>query len=208
MERESARRASAMKKQRLLQAEIEGETQAASMKWQMKLQAQQEAQSMAMQNEMAKDQAAFQGEQQTKAMSDQAAMQQGGQPGPTPPEQRPAPRNPSLMPSGPPPEIQSPLTMRSVSPVPLNATGEQLGGRANVDLLLMGRKLADKISGLSPSVQPRALAELRTQQPELHDMVLGLMMSGSGGPTQAATAAARPLPEQRPARRGPESQLV
>lgn len=204
MERESSRRAGAMKKQRLLQAEIEGESQMTSMKWQMKLQRQQMKEQTVIQNEAAKDQMAFQSEQQKQMMQDQTAMQQGQPLQPTPPEQQSMPRHPELL--EPPKDIQSPLTMRSVSPIPQGATGEQLSGRSNVDLLYLGRQIADRINALDVTTKPRALAQLKAQQPALHDVVLGLMMSG--GPSRASAAAARPLPEQKPARRGPEAQLL
>lgn len=204
MEREATRRAGAMKKQRLLQAEIEGEAQMTSMKWQMKLQRQQMKEETAIQSEAMKDQMAFQGEQQKQMMADQMAMQQGQPPGDTPPELQPQPRNPELI--QPMQDVQSPLSMRSVQQIPAGATGEQLAGRSNVDLLYMGRQIADRINAMEPAVRPRALAQLKVQQPALHDVVLGLMVSG--GPTRAAAAAARPLPEQKPTRRGPEAQLV
>lgn len=204
MERESTRRVEAQKKRVLQDADMQGEAQMVSMKWQMKLQSQQEKHQMAMQTEAMKEQMATQGEQQKQMMMDQMAMQQGQPPSETPPEQQPSPRHPELL--EPPAEIQSPLTARSVRPLTPGTTGEDLMGQQNVDLLLMGRQLANRINTLPPLVRPRALAQLKAQQPELHDIVLGLMVSG--GPSQAAAAAARPLPEQKPARRGPESQLV
>lgn len=203
MEREAARRAGSMKKQQLLQAEIQGEAQMVSMKWQAKAQKQQMQSEIAMQNEMAKDQAAFQGQQQSQMMREQMAMQQGQEMPPAPPELQPQPRRPELL-SGP-PEVQSPLSMRSVQPIPSNATGESLAGQTNVDVLLLGRQVADRITSLGPEDRPRALGILKSRHPALYDVVLGLM---AGGGSRAAQAAARPLPEQKPARRGPEAALV
>jgi predicted RNA-binding Zn-ribbon protein involved in translation (DUF1610 family) len=205
MEREATRRASAVKKQQLLQAEIQGESQMVQMKWQQKAQNQQMKEQMAIQNEMAKDQAAFQGQMQMGMMQQQVAMQQGGEAQP-PPDMQPLPRHPELL--EPPKAVQSPLSLRSVQPLAPNATGESLQGKQNVDLLLMGRQLADKFSAMDPAQKPAALTQLKMEQPELHDVVLGLMMSGGNGPTQAGSAAARPLPEQKPARRGPEASLI
>jgi hypothetical protein len=204
MEREAARRAGSMKKQKLLQAEIEGESQMASMKWQNKAQKQQMQMEMAMQNEMAKDQAALQGQSQSQMMREQMAQQQGQPPPPPPPELQPSPRQPELISA--PPEVQSPLTMQSVQKIPPGSTGESLAGRQNVDILLLGRQLADRISDMGPGERPRALGILKQRQPQLHDVVLGLM--AGGGPSRSAQAAARPLPEQKPARRGPEAALV
>lgn len=204
MERESARRAGSMKKQRLLQAEIEGEAQMVTMKWQGKVQKQQMQAELAMQNEMAKDQAAFQGQQQSQMMQEQMAMQQGQELPPSPPELQPSPRRPELI-AGP-PDVQSKLSLQSVQKIPPGATGESLAGRQNVDILLLGRQIADRVHSLSPGDRPRALAVLKQQHPTMHDIVLGLM--AGGGPRESAQSAARALPEQKPARRGPEAALI
>lgn len=204
MSLESARRAGAMKKQRLLQAEIEGEAQMTSMKWQNKAQKQQMQDQMAMQNEMAKDQMAFQGQQQSHMMQEQMAQQQGQQPPELPEELKAVPRQPEMISS--PPEVQSPLSTRSVRPIPAGATGETITGQQNVDILLLGRQIADRVASLGPEDRPRALAVLKQRQPQLHDIVLGLL--AGGGPTRSAQASARALPEQKPARRGPEASLV
>jgi len=206
IERESTRRASSQKKQRLLQAEIEGEAGMIAMKWQNKAQSQQMKEQMVLQNEMMKDQAAYQGELQNQMMQGQMAMQQGGEAPQPPPEMQPAPRQPELLePTAP---VQSPLTLQSVQPIAPGATGESLSGKTNVDLLLMGRQVADKIGGLDPAMRMQALETVKSRSPDLHDIVLGLMMSGGNGPSQAGSAAARPLPEQKPSRRGPEAQLI
>lgn len=206
MNREASRRAASMKKARLLQAEMEGESSVVTMKWQSKAQQQQMRDQMILQNEMAKDQLAFQGQQQTQMMQDQTAMQQGQPPQKPSPEMKSQPRNPQLL--EPPRQVQSPLTASTVQPIPAGTTGEQIAGRTNVDIMLLGRQIADRMNQLSPAEKPRALAQLRSKSPNLHDVVLGLMMSGSGGPSKASASAARPLPEQKPARRGPEAQLV
>jgi hypothetical protein len=204
MQRESARRAESAKKAQLHNAEIQGEAQMIQGKWQNKVQRQQMIEQMAMQNEMQKDQIAFQGQQQSHMMQQQMAQQQG-QPAPEPPPgQQPQPRQPQLI--TPPQEIQSPLTAKSVQSIPQGSTGDTMIGRQNVDIMLLGRQLADKIGGLPPPTRVQAMAQLKAQQPELHDVVLGLM--GGGGPSRASTASARPLPEQKPARRGPEAQLI
>lgn len=206
MERESTRRAASQKKIQLLQAEIQGEAGMVQAKWQNKVQSQQMKEQMTLQNEMAKDQAAFQAQTQQGMMQQQTAMQQGGEPPPPDPATQPSPRHLELL--DPMQPVKSPLTLRSVQPLAPKATGEDLAGKTNVDILLMGRRVADKMSGLDPVSRPQAMAQLRQQQPELYDVVLGLMMSGGNGPTQAGAAAARPLPEQKPPRRGPEAALI
>ena len=102
--------------------------------------------------------------------------------------------------------MQSPLSLQSVQKIPPGSTGEVLAGKQNVDILLLGRQLADRLTAMGPADRPRALAILKQRQPQLHDMVLGLM--AGGGPARAGQAAARALPEQKPARRGPEAALV
>ena len=184
MERETERRSSATRKQQLIQADIQGEAQMQSSKWQNKAQAKMMREQMAIQAEGMKEQMAVQG-----------AMQQGQM-------DPPMPRRPDLI--QPPMEVRSPLTAATIQPLPMNPTGENISGQQNVDLLYMGRQLADRINGLSPIEKPQALAQLKQQNPVLHDMVLGLMASGPKG----AVSAGRPLPEQRPPRRGPESSLI
>lgn len=204
MLQESARRGEAAKKQQLQQAEVQGEAQMVMGKWQKKVEMQMAKEQMAVQNEMMKDQAAFQGQQQTQAMQDQMAIQQGQQPQQTPRELLPEPRQPGLL--SVPQQLQSPLNLQSVRKISPGTTGEQLVGRANMDIVLAARQIADYMGRLDHQSKPQALAMLRGKSPPLHDMVLGLM---AGGPqTQAASAAARPLPEQKPPRRGPESSLV
>lgn len=204
MLRETARRGEASKKQQLQQAEVQGEAQMVMGKWQKKVEMQMAKEQAAIQNEMMKDQMAMQGQQQTQMMQDQMAMQQGQPPQQPPPEMLPSPRRPELLET--PRELQSPLNLQSVRKIPPGTTGEQLVGRANVDLLLAARQITDYMTRLDPQSKPQALAMLRAKSPQLHDMVLGLMAGGP--PTQAASAAARPLPEQKPPRRGPESALV
>jgi hypothetical protein len=206
MENEATRRIGAMKKQRILQAEMEGEAQLVQQKWVNKAQAKAMADQVAIQGEAAKDQMAFQSELQGGMMQDQMAAQTGQQPPPKSPDMTPIPRNPSLI-AGP-KEINSPLTLQSVQRHPPTATNEDIAGGTNVDLLYMARRLADKFSRLNPGEKPVMLGRLKQFNPALHDTVMGLMMSGGNGPTAAAQAAARPLPMQRAPRRGPEAAQV
>jgi hypothetical protein len=75
-----------------------------------------------------------------------------------------------------------------------------------VDLQLGAQQVADYIHGLSPVQQPLALREVRDRSPELYDMVLGLM--GGGPSNKARVSAARPLPLEKPPRRGPEAAII
>jgi intein/homing endonuclease len=105
MEMEASRRVAAMKKQRLLQAEMEGEAALVTAKWQNKAQAKAMVEQAAIQTEAAKEQMSFQSEMQNGMMQDQAAAQTG-QPAPQKsPDLTPTPRNPALI--SPPKEITS-----------------------------------------------------------------------------------------------------
>jgi len=206
MEVEASRRVAAMKKQRLLQAEMEGEAMLVTAKWQNKAQAKAMVEQAAIQTEAAKEQMTFQSEIQSGMMQDQAAAQTG-QPAPQKsPDMAPTPRDPSLI--SPPKEITSPLSLSSIQQHPATATNTDIAGGMNVDLLYMARQLADKISRLTPAEKPVTLRRLQERSPELHDTVVGLMMSGANGPTAASAASARALPMQRPPQRGPEAAMV
>ena len=205
MEHESTRRVDSVKKQRLLQAEMEGEASSIQQKWQSKIQNKQMAEQTAIQTEAAKDQMAYQGQMQQQMMQDQLA-QQSGQAAQPNPALASNPRNPELLKM--PAEVQSPLTLQSVQKMPTSATNEEIAGGMNVDILSMAKQLADRISRLHPGEKPGVMQKLQASSPELYAAVMGLNVSGGNGPSQAAEAAARPLPTQKPARRGPEAQLV
>jgi hypothetical protein len=203
MDRESSRRAEAVKKSQLLQAELQGEAQSVQAKWQSKIQLQQAKDQMILQNEMAKDQMASQALMQKDTMKDQMNMQQGQPPGPLPPELQPTPRNPGML--EPPRELQSQLTAQTMKKLPPDATGEQIVQQgAGTDMFGMAQQLADQLGNMDPTSKVRALLEVKRKAPALHDVVLGLMAGGSKG----RTSSARPLPQQKPPRRGPESSLV
>jgi hypothetical protein len=196
MEIESSRRANATKKQRLLQAEIEGEAQMITQKWLSKAQNKAMTEQAAVQNEMAKDQGAFQAEMQKDLMDHQMAAQTGQNP-PERPELTPTPRRPEILDA--PQAIKSPLTLQSV----------HVNGSSNdMQMVLLARKVADRIANVPMAEQQTVLTKLQEYNPDLHDAVLGLMTSGSNGPSAASAAAARPLPQQRSPQRGPEAALI
>ena len=206
MELEASRRVAAMKKQRLLQAEMEGEAMLVTAKWQNKAQAKAMVEQAAIQTEAAKEQMAFQSQMQNGMMQNQVAAQTGQPPPQQSPDMSPTPRNPSLI--SPPKEITSPLTLGSIQQHPASATNSDIAGGMNVDLLYVARQLADRISKLTPAEKPITLRRLQERSPELHDTVVGLMMSGANGPTAASAASARALPGQKPPQRGPEAALL
>ena len=202
--REAERRAEAQRKSLLAQAETQGEAQMIQMRWQMKAQTEQMKAQTAIQMGAAKEQMALQTTAQNYLLSAQTAAQQGQPPPPPPPELQSAPTDPNQL--MPPREIQSPLTLQSAQPIPPGTTGESLSGKTNVDLLLVGKQAADYITNLDPISRTRALANLKQTQPEMYDVVLGIM--GSSGLPKGPTQAARPLPQERAPRRGPESTLI
>ena len=206
MEIESARRANATKKQKLLQAEIEGEAAMVTAKWQNKAQVKALQEQTAIQTEAAKEEGAFQTEMQKDLMQTQMAAQTGQEPPSPSAELQPSPRNPHVLDM--PKEVKSPLTLSSIQQVPAGATVGDIAGSQNVDILLMARKIADRIAQVPQPQQQEVFTKLQTYSPELHDAVLGLMSSGSNGPSRASAASARPLPQQRAPRRGPEAGLV
>jgi hypothetical protein len=206
MENEATRRIGAMKKQRLLQAEMEGEAAMVQQKWQTKAQNKALAEQTAIAGEGAKDQMAFQAELQSGMTQDQMAAQTGQETPPKNPDLTPTPRNPSLL--NVPREISSPLTLQSVQKYSAATSNEDIAGGQNVDILVMARKLADRFSRMNPGEKPVVLKRLRDYNPTLYSTVTGLMMSGGNGPTAASQAAARPLPLQRAPRRGPEAAQI
>jgi len=206
MEQEAVRRVDATRKKRILEADVEGEAQMASSKWQSKVQLKQMKDQMVLQNEQMKEQMATQAEMQRSGMQDQMDMQQGRELSPSSPAMTPSPRHPELL--EPPKELQSPLSLRSVQKFSPGTTNEDIAGAQNVDVLYAARQIADRVVTLPEIERSPALAHLKNYNAELYDTVRGLMATGSQGPSAAAAGAARPLPEQRSPRRGPEAALI
>jgi len=177
MERETERRSGAFRKQKLMEAEIQGEAQLVMSKWQLKAQTIATQQQTAIQSAATKNQLAL-----------QQAVQQGADIGP--PEMD--------MPK----EVKSPLTLQTMQPFQ-QVEGEPTG-QQNVDILYMAKRLADRFNSLSEIEKTQALTQLREENPPLHDLVLELMMNRPEG----MAAAGRPLPLQKPPRRGPESAQI
>jgi hypothetical protein len=196
LEMETARRANVTKKQRLLQADIEGEAAMVTSKWQTKAQNKAMAEQLALQNEANKDQGAFQAEVQKDIMDHQMAAQTG-QPQPENPDLQPTPRDPTVLDM--PKAVKSPLELQSA---PSGGSG------ADAQLLVTARKLADRVAQVPMGNRQEVLGRLQTASPELYSAVLGLMASGGNGPSAASSASARPLPQQRAPRRGVEAALV
>jgi hypothetical protein len=200
--RETDRRADANRKMAVAQAEVQGEAQMIQMRWQMKAQTEQMKMQTALQLSAAQQQAATQVGAQNYMMQAQSAMQQGQPPPTPPPELTPQPQEPLQLPH----DVQSPLTVQSIQPIPPTATGESLSQQVNVDVLALAQQAAGYIKGLDPISQARALSHLKQTQPELHHAVYRLMTTSN--PVEGPEQSSRPLPQERAPRRGPQNALI
>ena len=97
-------------------------------------------------------------------------------------------------PEGPMAQMSSPLTMQSV----MQGPGQ--------DVLYIAQAISQQISQLPEPQQEQALQNLEQSNPVLAEEVRKLL--GSGAQQSGGDSAGRPLPEQRPPRRGPESALI
>ncbi len=196
IQKETDGRADALRKARVSQAEIEGEAQAISMRYQVK--AQMEAQQMQMAGQPAPGEPGAEAEgvgtQGNAAPVSEAQAMQGPPQGPPPQPQQ----APGAMQS-----MSSPLNLGLQQPAP---TSPEDAGAVNLDLMAQAQQLASYLSQLDPQSRDTALLNIRQQNRELYQLVLGLMVSTLGGDSK--NSAGLPLPEQRPPRRGPESAAI
>lgn len=200
---ETDRRAESQKKVRLAQAEIEGESQMIMMRYQIKSQMEQQQMMAAQQPAPGEPGAEAEGVGEAGASAPASEAQAGATPLPQqtmPPQAMPPipPQNRAELPPAMAP-TQSPLMMGQQLP---EGSGE---GGLNVDLLAQAQYVAQYLMRLDENSRTMALMSLRQQSPEFYQTVLGLMQNmTSSGPE----AAAKPLPEQRAPRRGPEAALI
>jgi hypothetical protein len=176
---ETDRRADAQKKAQLAQAEIQGEAQMIMARWQMKAQ----------------------GEMQPPMQPGAPEMPEEGGQAPLP--QQPMP--PQVTPPTGQPNFPTAPPAMSEAMSPLNEA-QQVDGTVNIDLLARAQQIAAALMNMDDSSRDMALMNLRQQMPEFYQVVLGMlqsMMQGGGN-----GAAAKPMPEQLPPRRGPESSQI
>jgi len=181
MKKETDRRADALRKAQMQQAEIQGESQMIMAKYQMR--AQQEAQEQMAPQGGAPQVAPQQGAQQ-------AAPQQSAPQG--------APQQGALN------DMSSKLTGRALAAAP-QSMGDD--GQVNLDLIAYARNTASYLTQLDPVSRDAALLNIRAQSPELYQTVLS-MLKMNGGSNGAKNTAGEPLPEQQAPRRGPGTALI
>jgi hypothetical protein len=171
---EADSRLTAMKKQQLAMAEIQGEAQMTMMKYQVKAQQEQQKAMMA-------------GAAQGEPGGPDAAAAAAGAPA--------QPQAQAQTMDG----MTSPLGMGQQ--MPMNQQGQFMG--INIDLPTMAQAQANMIQRLPPNQQQFALNNLRAQSPELAQLVEQLLkqMGGEGGEEGQPGVDMRPLPEARSPRR-------
>lgn len=208
IEGETNKRAEAQKKARLAQAAIEGESQAIMQRFMMKAQMDQQQQMQAGQPTPGEPGAEAEGVQPGSQMQPGSEGQGQGQQGGAPllnqqmPPQAMGQPPPMSMPEPPPgmTAAQSGLNMSQQ----MESPSPEQGGQMNVDLLAQAQRIAQYLIELDENSRTMALMQLRQQSPEFYQTVLGLMQSMMSG----SSPAGKPLPEQRPPQRGPESALI
>lgn len=207
---ETIRRTLAQKKAQEAQAEIQGESQLIMMRYQLK--AQQEQQQMmgsmapAPGEPGAEAEGVQPGGQSMPSTEAQQGAQQAQQGAPLPSQPMPPQATPGMPPQAAqalPPAMNPVQSQLNASQQQQQASPDQ--GMVNVDLLAQAQKVAGYIAQLDDNSRLMALMGLRQQSPEFYQVVLGLMQNiGAGN----GSSAAKPLPEQRSPRRGPESALI
>jgi len=205
IKQETDRRAEAQKKAQLAQAEIQGESQMIMMRYQLKAQAEQQQMMMSQQPAPGEPGAEAEGVQ-PEGMSSPVTEGQAAGAAPLPQQTMPPQAVPPIAEQARaelPPAVsaaESPLRMAQQS-----EGGE--GGGQNVDLLAQAQRIAQYLLQLDENSRTMALMNMRQQNPEFYQVVLGLMQNMmSGG--RPETSAAKPLPEQQAPQRGPESAIV
>jgi hypothetical protein len=75
----------------------------------------------------------------------------------------------------------------------------------NVGLQDLARKLAGQLNQLPDHEKQRELSVMQQKNPQLYSLILQMLQTSTGA---EVSSAAKPLPEKKPPRRGPESQIV
>jgi len=201
-------RTDAMKKLQLATAQVQGEASLITSKYQVKA---QQAMQQAQMAPPAPGEAGGPDQAGTGAPGGQAIEGRGGQE--LPPDlqvqapgggtvQAQPPQQPQQQPQG----TQSQLNVGQK--IPTNQQGQPAG--MNVDLRTIAMQQAQQIVQMPPMAQKAAIDNIRSQSPELADMVLSMLSSMQGhqpqgisnqGTPQAGQVDTRPMPEQRSPRR-------
>lgn len=188
MEKETASRLQATKAQQLAMAEIQGEQQLIMNKYQVKAQ-----------QAMAEAQQAPAAPGEPGGPGDAGAGTPGGQVAQDPSQQAPgeAPGGQQQQ------QQQQPAPMTAMQS-PLKSEQRMATGQAgSVDLPSLAMMQANTVAGLPPADQVRAIENLRSQSPELADMVLQILRSRGINVGEGVSPGTdmRPLPDKLPPRR-------
>jgi hypothetical protein len=199
------------RRQAIAQANIQGEAQLASMKYQMrgqKMMMEQAPESAAqgMPAQPPNPAAGVPGQASpTAAGSGQnAQMAQMNQTGQFPSMEVPPSAPPEAAQGAPAQEGQAPGPSGGISPEaqsPLK--GEQQA--AGYDVQVIAQQVVGWLDQLPEHERNHELVSMRQQNPQLYALVLQMLQSRSGAEQSSAAA---PLPEQRPPRRGPEAAII
>lgn len=81
------------------------------------------------------------------------------------------------------------------------------GGASNQQKQAMAQQMAQRLAQYPPDQQQQIIQQISQQDPELAQLVMQLLKQGGGGQAQQGSAG-KPLPEQRPPQRGPESAVI
>jgi len=184
IQEEQKRLLEAQRNQALAQANIQGESQMVMARYQMKSQ-----------NTM-------------MAMQPQAAAPPQ-QVGPAQPEAGPMAGAGGGMPQGQlPPGQPGQEQGQPAAPGPMEQMGSPLGAEqqgGGQDLLQLAEKVVSFLDQMPEHEQQGYLAQMQQQNPQLAALVMQLMQQRGGAHKSSAS---KPLPEQRPPRRGPEAAIV
>jgi len=178
------------------QAEAQGEAMLTQTRYQIQSQQmQQEAQAQMQQ------QAPPPGQQPQQQGAEQAQQQQAQQQQGPPPEQGAPPpgQQPGAEQQAPPQQAQQ-GAVQGVEQSPMDQQVAQAGG-SMVDLFAQAKKLGSQVKAMNEVDRYRAMAQLRSSNPDLY-MLVNNYLSGSGMKPM------KPLPEKLPPRAAPDSAQI
>ena len=178
MDGEAGYKSRVQKKQQTDQATSAGEAMLVQARYQAKAAEKQQA-------AMAAQQQAMPGQEQQQQGAEGAAPAEGQ----APPEEGMGQQPPPQMGA-----VQSPISTETVTP-----------GMAGMDIRQMAEQAAKYLRQLDPQAQQQELGRLRAEQPDIFRLVFALLNQETPGDNGSA---GRPLPSQKPPRRGPETALI
>jgi len=200
IQRETNQRADALKKAQIRQAEIQGEQSLVMARFQARAQremAEHAATATPTPGEPGAEAEGVQGDSMSPHPDPQMMRAQA--------QMNPPPQVPRARMDTPNEMMGSRLGLGNALPTP--AGPSDMMGHANLDLISQAQYLATQLGQMDSESRDAALMNLRSQSRELYSVVLSMLFGGGGGGAKNG-AAGKPLPEQRPPRRGPGSALI